>query len=1244
MHRDTILIVDDMEINRTILCGLFKDEYHLLEAENGEQALFLLEQYHSSIAIMLLDVVMPEKNGYQVLEEMNGNGMLSEVPVIVITADDSLEGELRAFDLGASDIIAKPFEPHVVKRRVDNIIELYLHRHNLENLVDEQAVKLRESNDVLIDALSSVIEYRSLESGQHIKRIRMLTKVLLEEVKQTCPEYGLNEHKINAIASASAMHDIGKIAIPDNILNKPGKLTAEEFEIMKTHSVKGCEILASLARMDNKEYLRYAYNICRHHHERWDGNGYPDGLAGDAIPICAQVTGIADAYDALTSDRIYKKAIPHEQAVDMILGGECGAFSPSLLKCFERVKQQMAVLVKRYADGKLLEEETARENRPADVFRQENISAFEKERMKYQAMLRFVDATVAEIDLAAGSWQLVYSYGLNGHSLLKGENLDAVAQDYMKETLHPADQEQVRWIWEHGLAEFFEEGRFRQTWMHRIKENAGSEWEKIEMTIVRLDTEHPQQKKGLMIWKKIEGDDSLEKQDAIIDSHVFRSIFHGIRQMRNDKWLTIEHIEDSFLGYSHQEIEERFDNRYINLIHPEDRSHVIRQLALQLNQGSEYEVEYRAINAQGKIVWLLSKGRLLIDRQGREVLFGVPIDIAKTKNTEEQLQMSLERYKIILEQTNDIIFEWDIASDHVDFSSNWKEKFGYEPIMEHASERIVRVSHLHPDDMKPFDEYIREMKAGKRYNEIEFRVSDAKGRYRWSKIRATTQFDSKGVPCKVIGLIGDIDAEKQATQELQARAERDILTKLYNRDCARKRIEQRLTLVDSDTACALFVIDLDNFKLVNDRYGHMFGDAVLKKIAEQLTKIFRSEDVLSRIGGDEFMALLQGELSKRRIKAIAERIIKRFHQTFENLPQDCRISCSIGIAVSPDDGMDYKTLFQKADIALYRAKASGKKQFCFYDMSLDGMAFCAPEVRAEIVGTNIDSDGSDEAAVGELVPAAFHILSENGDMDTAVSKLLEMVGLRLDVDRVSVFEVSDDRKFYHNTFEWCNEGILPLKSTLQNRPFKELGSDYFDHYNDRGVLYASDLTQFPPNIRTMMKDVGIKSVLQCAVRVNGSFGGWVGFSHCANQRFWTSDQIDILSFIAELLSTFLLKERIQQQALARSGELQQLMDSWNTWLYIIDPKTYEILYINKKARGLSSEAKKGAICHQVFLGKETACDDCPAKLAEKSQSKIKEFYSQNLQAWIAAEATVIRWENQDAYLIELRDITPYKEL
>lgn len=348
--RDMILIVDDVEINRAILCELFRQDYEIREADNGEDALALASKYHDRAAVMLLDLVMPKKNGYQVLEGLDRRSLLAELPVIVITAEDSAENEIKAFDLGASDIIMKPFEAHVVKRRVQNVVELNLHRLYQQELIEEQAARLRESNTVMIDALSSIIESRSLETGQHIKRIRLFTKTLLEELASRRPELPLSGRRIDVIASTSSMHDIGKIAIPDSILNKPGPLTPAEYEIMKTHTTKGCEMLAKLDRFGDREYLRSAYDICRYHHERWDGGGYPDGLKGDDIPLVAQVVGIADCYDALTSDRVYRKAIPEDQACQMILDGKCGVFSPLLLESLSRVRGRFAQLAREYAD------------------------------------------------------------------------------------------------------------------------------------------------------------------------------------------------------------------------------------------------------------------------------------------------------------------------------------------------------------------------------------------------------------------------------------------------------------------------------------------------------------------------------------------------------------------------------------------------------------------------------------------------------------------------------------------------------------------------------------------------------------------------------------------------------------------------------------------------------------------------------------------------------------------------------
>ena len=407
MNRNTLLVVDDVEVNRAILRALFENNYNILEAENGEQALLLLNQYKDSIAALLLDIIMPVKNGYEVMSDMNRTRLLKNIPVIIITSEDTIESEVRAFDLGASDIVMKPFEPHVVKRRVQNAIELNLHREHLEELVELQSVKLRESRDVLMDALSSVVEHRSVESGQHILRIRMFTKILLENIMHSYPEYDLSERTINIIASASALHDIGKISIPDAILNKPGPLTAEEFSIMKTHSEKGCEILSGLDRMDDKEYLRYAYRICRYHHERWDGKGYPDGLKGDSIPICAQAVGIADAYDALTTDRVYKKAFSPAKAYTMILNGECGVFSPKLLECFKSSREEFVRLTHSYADGHSPKADL-RKAPALPQFRQtEEQDTQQYGQMKYAAMLRRADSTVMEVDLSTGIYHLV---------------------------------------------------------------------------------------------------------------------------------------------------------------------------------------------------------------------------------------------------------------------------------------------------------------------------------------------------------------------------------------------------------------------------------------------------------------------------------------------------------------------------------------------------------------------------------------------------------------------------------------------------------------------------------------------------------------------------------------------------------------------------------------------------------------------------------------------------------------------
>ena len=343
--RDLLLIVDDMELNRAILSEAFRGDYQILEAENGLEALSLINQYAHRIAAVLLDVVMPEMDGLQLLEAMKGRELLVQLPVYLVTADCSEEKMHRGYELGVMDIIGKPVVPYFVRRRVSSVVELFQTRERLGRTVDlqdqqlaRQALEIQELNRSIIESLATAIEFRSGESGSHVRRISALTDQLLRQLREE-GQVGcaFSDEVIDQIAAAAILHDVGKIAIPDQILNKPGRLTAEEFELMKTHTIKGCELLEQIPQYRTNPLYLYAHDICRHHHERWDGRGYPDGLKGEDIPIWAQVVALADVYDALTNERCYKPPFSHQEAMEMILGGQCGVFNPVLLDTFRRL-------------------------------------------------------------------------------------------------------------------------------------------------------------------------------------------------------------------------------------------------------------------------------------------------------------------------------------------------------------------------------------------------------------------------------------------------------------------------------------------------------------------------------------------------------------------------------------------------------------------------------------------------------------------------------------------------------------------------------------------------------------------------------------------------------------------------------------------------------------------------------------------------------------------------------------------
>ena len=340
-ERQQILIVDDSQINCEILAEILKDEYRILEAANGEECINLLKQYGTGIALLLLDINMPVMDGFEVLALMNRKHWIEDIPVIMISSEDSASYVRRAYEMGASDYISRPFDVQVVHQRVSNTIKLYAKQRRLISLVTDQIREKEKNNQMMISILSQIVEFRNSESGSHVLHINIITGMLLERLMQKTDQYHLQWSDQFLITTASALHDIGKIGIDEKILNKPGKLTKEEFEIMKTHTLIGASMLKSIEMYQTEKLLQVAYQICRWHHERYDGKGYPDGLKGEEIPISAQVVAIADVYDALVGKRVYKKAFSHETAIHMILNGECGAFNPLLLECLTDIQNRL---------------------------------------------------------------------------------------------------------------------------------------------------------------------------------------------------------------------------------------------------------------------------------------------------------------------------------------------------------------------------------------------------------------------------------------------------------------------------------------------------------------------------------------------------------------------------------------------------------------------------------------------------------------------------------------------------------------------------------------------------------------------------------------------------------------------------------------------------------------------------------------------------------------------------------------
>ena len=404
--KQKILIADDSEMNRELLAAILEEEYDIIQVNDGVQAVDCLQRHAEEISLLLLDIVMPHMDGFEVLSYMNKEHWIDAIPVVIISSENSPIYIKRGYDLGATDFIGKPFDANMVLRRSANAILLGAKQRRMTSIVSNQIYEREKSSKLMINILSHIVEFRNGESGLHVLHIQTITEMLLRQlVQKENNRYALSKEQIRMITTASALHDIGKISIPDEILNKPGRLTAEEFAVIKGHSMAGANMLSELP-LDQKEepLVKTAYEICRWHHERYDGGGYPDGLKGEEIPVSAQVVALADVYDALTSERCYKDAYSHEKAIEMILVGQCGAFNPLMLECLldisSSLKKKMGYKSKERYEQTDLSDIASRFHDFEMDSSEKIVQQLEFERMRYNF-------------LAEGSRNIVFTYTIS---------------------------------------------------------------------------------------------------------------------------------------------------------------------------------------------------------------------------------------------------------------------------------------------------------------------------------------------------------------------------------------------------------------------------------------------------------------------------------------------------------------------------------------------------------------------------------------------------------------------------------------------------------------------------------------------------------------------------------------------------------------------------------------------------------------------------------------------------------------
>lgn len=726
-----ILIVDDSEMNRDMLSDMLSDDYDIVEAADGEEALSILKERVYDIDLVLLDIIMPAVDGFGVLDVMKRYHWIDNTPVIMISSETSQSYIRKAFELGVTDYILRPFDSFIIHKRVSNTLMLYRKQKKLLSALEEQVYENEKNNSMMINVLAHIVEFRNGESGMHVHHIKQLTSILLQNLIEKTDKYHLTENDILLISTASSLHDIGKISIDDKILNKPGRLTAEEFEVIKTHSIIGAEMLQDLHNTHNYPLFDKAYEICRWHHERYDGKGYPDGLSGEEIPISAQVTSLADVYDALTSNRCYKKAFSHEKAMEMILDGQCGAFNPVLLQCLKDCEKQILAefsdSIDTTQDDKLL-------IRATEELVENKISS---DKIDFSAHLP-IAARERWNFFSDGSGEIQFEYDAM-LDVLRLTKYGAKVLGLQELTMHPR-----------GLKQGYLGAQNIQTILDAMQSEA-----------------------------------SLEKPVVKIKKHIS---LNGPRRWYEIRIRTLWSNEENpkYTGILGRIID--INDSELAIVRPEYR----------ISENDDAEIRQTI----SKLTQVFDVVRLVDITDNEIVRSG-----CKPGNEEMINACRGDKCYAIWGKTQR-------CKNCV--SSKAFEKRGQVSKLEFADDSIFQIISKYVEiSEKP---YVLEM----------------------------IYKDNDGVLLGAYGKTDFMDNIVNYNRQLY----HDALTGAYNR---RYYEEQAKSMRYID---AVAMLDANNFKGINDHYGHAAGDCLLKAVCESIKECIRSSDILIRLGGDEFVLLM----------------------------------------------------------------------------------------------------------------------------------------------------------------------------------------------------------------------------------------------------------------------------------------------------------------------------------------------------------------------------------------------------